>query len=102
MFLYHSLRVEHRRDAANRFAHQLQPGERKLAVRFRVIKGNDLILEQLVKTAGVHLLLKFRAAVIDLSANGPSIATVVAFPPPAIEHAQVNSAVRSEEHTSEL
>ena len=100
VFLHHSLRVEDRRDAANRFAHQLQPGERQFAVRFRVIKRNDLVLEQLVKTGRVDFVLEFGCAVVDLRANGPAVVAVVAFAPPAIEHAQINPAIRCAFHSA--
>src|SRR4029077_6603835 len=66
VLLHHPLRVEYGRDAANGFAHQLQPGEGKFAVRLRVIEGNDLILEQLIQTAGIHFILKFGDAIINL------------------------------------
>ena len=100
IFLHHALRVEHGRDATDGFAHQLQPGEGKFAVRFRVIKRNDLVLEQLIQTAGVHFILKFSGAIVDLGANRPAVAAVVAFAPPAIEHAQVNPAVRRRFHSA--
>src|SRR5262249_4803543 len=63
------------------------------AVRFRVIKRYDLILEQLIQATGVHFVLKFRCAIIYFGANCPTVASVEAFAPPAVEHAQVNPAV---------
>src|SRR5438477_10757203 len=45
VFLHHALRVEDRRDAANRFAHQLQPGKGKFAVRLGVVKRDEWVLE---------------------------------------------------------
>ena len=100
VFLHHPLRVEDRRDAADRFAHQLQPGEGKFAVRFRVIERNDLVLEQLIKTARVHFVLKFGGAIVDLGADGPAVVAVVTFAPPAIEHAQIDSAIRRRFHSA--
>src|ERR1700730_11576589 len=90
VLLYHPLRVEHRRNAANRFANQLKPSEGKFAIRFRIIQRNNLVLEQLIQTAGVHLILKFRGSIVDLSADRPAVAAVVTFAPPAIEDTQVN------------
>ena len=85
--------VKNRRDATDRLTHQLQPGERKFSVRFGVIEWDDLVLEQLVKTGSVHLILEFAVAVFDLGADRPAILAVIAFTPPAIEHAQVEAAV---------
>jgi len=65
----------------------LQSGERKFAVRLRVIERNDLVLQQLIKTARVHFILKFRGAIVDFCADRPTIAAVVPFAPPAIEDA---------------
>ena len=63
----------------------------KFAVGLGVIKRNDLVLEQLVKTAGVDFVLKFDRAVVDLGADGPAVVAVVTLAPPAIEHAQVQA-----------
>src|SRR4029453_7508519 len=78
----------------------MQPGEGKFAVRFRVIERKDLVLEQLIKTARVHFILKFRGAIVDFCTNSPAIAAVVPFAPPAIEHAQIDSAIRSSLHSA--
>src|SRR5437879_9311465 len=85
VLLYHPLRIEDWRDAANGFTHQLQPGEGTFAVRFCVIKRNDSVFEQLIKTARVHFVLKFGGAIIDLGTDGPAVAAVVALRPPAVE-----------------
>src|SRR5207249_6201455 len=53
-----------------------------------------------IKTARVHFILKFRGAIVDLSANGPAIAAVVPFAPPAIEDAQIDSAIRRSLHST--
>src|SRR5438094_8139354 len=45
IFLDHAMSIENRRDAADRFAHQLKPGEGKFAVGLGVIKRDDLIFE---------------------------------------------------------
>jgi hypothetical protein len=93
IFLHHSLGVEHGRDAANRFTHQLQPGKGKFAVRLRVIERDDLVLKQLIKTARVHFVLKFACAIIDLCTDRPAVVAVVALTPPAVEHAQIDPAI---------
>src|SRR6267378_366963 len=45
IFLDHAMSIENGRDTADRFAHQLKPGEGKFAVRLGVIKRDDLIFE---------------------------------------------------------
>src|SRR5438874_8378529 len=45
VFLNHAMSIEDGRDAADRFAHELEPGQRKFAVRLGVVKRDDLILE---------------------------------------------------------
>ena len=100
VFFHHPLRVEHRRDAANRFAHQLQPGEGKFAVRLRVIERDDLVLEQLIKTARVHFVLKFDCAIVDFGADRPAVVAVVTFAPPAVEHAQIDPAIGRRFHSA--
>ena len=100
IFFHHPVRVESRRDAANCFAHQLQPGEGKFAVRFRVIKWDDLVFEQLIKAARVHFVLKLDRAVVDLGANRPAVVAIVTFAPPAIENAEVDPGVRRQFHST--
>ncbi len=100
IFFHHPVRVESRRDAANCFAHQLQPGEGKFAIRFRVIKWDDLIFEQLIKTARIHFVLKLDRAVVDLGANRPAVVAVITFAPPAIEGAEVDPGVRRQFHSA--
>ncbi len=92
--------VEDGRDAADRFAHQLKPGEREFAVGLGVIERDDLVFEQLIKTAASTSLWNSTRAVLDLSTDGPAIVAVVAFAPPAIEHAQVKSAVWRQFHSA--
>src|SRR5438874_6670022 len=45
VFLDHAMSIEDGGDAADRFAHELEPGEGKFAVGLGVIKRDDLILE---------------------------------------------------------
>ena len=87
VFFHHAMGVENRCDAADRFAHQLQPGKGKFAVGFCVVERNDLVFEQLIETAGIDLALEFNRAILDLRPDGPSLVAVVAFAPPAIEDA---------------
>ena len=100
VFLHHAMGIKDRRDAADRFAHQLQPRERQPAIGPRIIEGNDLILEQLVKTGGIDIVLKLHVAVLDLGADHPSIFVVVTFAPPAIEDAEVEAAVGRQLHAA--
>src|SRR4030095_12699940 len=48
----------------------------------------------------VHFILKFRGAIIDFRANGPAVAAVVPFAPPAVEDAQVDSATGGSLHSA--
>ena len=101
VLLYHAMRVEHRSDGPDRFAHELQPGQRQFAVRFRVIKRDNLVLEELVEGAGVDLALKVdRAAWGDLRADRPAVVAVVTFAPPAIEHTQIQAAIGGQFHST--
>ena len=52
-----------------------------------------MVLEQVIQTAGIHFILKFSSAAVDLGANRPAVAGVVAFTPPAVEHAQVDPTI---------
>ena len=54
----------------------------------------------IVKTARVHFILKFRGAIVDLRANGPAVAAVVSLAPPAVENAQIDSAIRGGLHSA--
>src|SRR5207237_4577090 len=89
------MRVEHRRHAADRLTHQLQPRERKFAVRLRVIERDNLVLEQLIKTIRINGALEFNRSITNLSRDRPAVISVESFTPPAVEHAQINSAVRA-------
>ena len=100
VFLDHAMGIELRRYAADRLAHQLKPGERKFAVGLGVIERDDLVFEQLIETVGIDFALEFDAAAFDLGADGPAVVSVVALAPPAIEHAQVKSAVRWHFHSA--
>src|SRR5436190_4853805 len=57
IFLDHPMRVENRSDAADRSTHQLKPRQRQFSVWLGVIKGNDLVFQEMVKDAGIHLAL---------------------------------------------
>src|SRR5205085_10793947 len=100
VFLHHPMGVEDGRDCADRFAHQLQPGEREFAVRFRVIERDDLVLEELVKTARIHFALEIDGAAFDFAADGPAVIAVEALAPPTVEHAQIQSAVGRQFHSA--
>src|SRR5262245_22484722 len=89
IFFDHPMSVKNRRDATDRLPHQLQPRKRKFSVRFGVIEWDNLILEELVKTGSVHLILEFAVPVFNLGTDGPPILAIIAFTPPAIEHAQI-------------
>src|SRR5947208_11749 len=45
VFLNHAMSIENGGDAADRFTHELEPGEGKFAVGFSVVKRDDLVLE---------------------------------------------------------
>src|SRR5260370_24064521 len=94
------MRVEHRRHAADRFAHELQPRERKFAIRLCVIKRDDLVLEQLIKTVRINGALEFNRSITNLSRDRPAVISVESFTPPAVEHARINSAVRRTFHST--
>ena len=94
------MRVEDRGHAADRFTHQLQPGERQFSIRLGVIERDDLVLEQLIKTARVHFALEIDGAALDLAADGPAVIAVEALAPPAVEHAQIQAAVRRQFHSA--
>jgi hypothetical protein len=100
VILHHPVGVEDRRDAADRFAHQLQPGERKFAVWLRVIKRNDLVFEQLIKAVGIDFALELNRPVLDLWRNRPTVVSVKSFKPPSVKHAEVNSTVRTAFHSA--
>ena len=80
------MRVKNRRDAADRFAHQLQPGQGKFAVGLGIIERNDLVFEQLKKTVCIDFALKFDTPVFEFRGDRPAVVAVVPFAPPAIEH----------------
>src|SRR5947208_6622977 len=67
------MRVEHRRHAADRLTHQLQPRERKFAVGLRVIERDDLVLEQLIKTVRINGALEFNRSITNLSRDRPAV-----------------------------
>ena len=100
VFFHHPVGVEDRRDAADRFAHQLEPGERQFAIGLRVVERDDLVLEQLIKAAGVDFALELDGPILDFRADRPAVVAVVAFAPPAIEHAQIQPAVRRQFHSA--
>src|SRR5207247_5295050 len=90
----HAMSIENGRDTADRFAHELEPGEGKFAVGFSVIKRDDLVLEQLIKAAGIDFVLELDSAIFDLGADGPAVVSIITFPPPAIEHDEIQVALR--------
>src|SRR5947208_15686657 len=96
----HTGGVEIRRHAPDRFAHELEPGERQLAVRLGVIEGSDLVLEQLVETGGIDPALEFARSIGDLGTDRPAVVAIKTFAPPAIEHAEVETAVGWRFHTT--
>src|SRR5204863_6033766 len=100
IFLDHAMSIENGRDAADRFAHQLKPGEGKFAVRLGVIKRDDLVLEQLIKAAGIHFVLKLDGAVFNFRADGPAVVPIIAFAPPTIEHTKVEAAIGRRFHST--
>src|SRR5207248_8379245 len=100
VFLDHAMSIEDGGDAADRFAHELEPGEGKFAVGLGVIKRDDLILEQLIKAAGIHFVLELDSAIFDLGADGPAVVSIIAFAPPTIEHTEVEAAIRRRFHSA--
>src|SRR6266478_4107875 len=78
----------------------MQPGEGKFTVGLGVIERNDLVLEQLIKTARVSFVLKFNRAIINLGPNRPAVVAVVSFTPPAIEHAEIDPAIWRRFHSA--
>src|SRR5438874_422876 len=100
VFLDHAMSIENGRDAADRFAHQLEPGEGKFAVGLGVIKRDDLILEQLIKAAGIHFVLELDSAIFDLGADGPPVVSIITFAPPAIQNAEIETAVGRRFHSA--
>src|SRR5436190_16096973 len=100
IFLDHAMSIENGRDAADRFAHQLEPGQRKFAVGLGVIKRDDLVFEQLIKAAGIHFVLELDSAIFDLGADGPAVVPIIAFAPPTIEHTEVEAAIRRRFHSA--
>src|SRR5207248_846879 len=94
VFLDHAMAIELRRNAADGFAHQLEPGERKFAVGLGVIQRDDLVLEQLIETSGIDFALEFDGTAFDLSADSPAVVSIVTLAPPAVEHAEVKATVR--------
>src|SRR5438046_9355042 len=85
--------IENRRDAADRFAHELEPGEGKFAVGLGVIKRDDLVFEQLIKAAGIDFVLELDSAIFDLGADGPPVVSIITFPPPPSENAEFKPAI---------
>ena len=95
--------VKHRCDTPNRFTHQLQPGNRQMSVRFRIIKRDDLGLECEEETGLIDLVLDFQTRTSirwELGADGPSILAVVTFAPPTIEDTEVQTAVWRQLHAA--
>src|SRR3954468_8215727 len=89
VFTHHAMGIEYGCDTTDRLTHQLQPGQRKFPVRLGVIERDYLILEQLIKTGCFHIILEFGRPVLNLSPNRPSVLTVIAFTPPAIEDTEI-------------
>src|SRR5438046_2840762 len=100
VFLDHAMSIEDGRDAADRFAHELEPGEGKFAVGLGVIKRDDLVLEQLIKAAGIHFVLELDSAIFDLGADGPPVVSIITFAPPAIQNAEIETAVGRRFHSA--
>src|SRR5438270_6232742 len=100
VFFDHSMSVKHGCDAADGFTHELQPSQRKLAVRLGIVEGDDLIFEQLVEAGGVHFILEIDGAVSNLGADGPAIITIVTLAPPAIQHTEIKPTIGWRFHTA--
>src|SRR6266849_239796 len=63
VFLNHSVGIKDRSDASHRLAHKLNPGDRNPAVRFGIVKRNNLILQNVEQAFGIDFVLKFRSAI---------------------------------------
>src|SRR5205823_9704872 len=61
---------------------------------------NDLVLEKLVEAAGVDLALEIDGAALDFAADRPAVVAVETFAPPAVEHAEIQTAVRRQFHSA--
>ena len=59
-----------------------------------------MVLEQLIETVRVHCALELDRAIANLGRNCPTVISVKAFVPPAVEHAEINSAVRRAFHST--
>src|SRR6266404_1991841 len=100
IFFDHSMSVKDGCDAADGFTHELQPSQRKLAIRLGIIERDDLILEQLIEARGVNFILEIDGAVSDLGADGPAVVAVVTLAPPTIQHAEIKPTIGWRFHTA--
>src|SRR5215469_17379013 len=91
IIFHHPMGVKNRCHTSDRFAHELDPGDREFAIGLGIIERDNLILEQLIEAGSIDFVLKLGIALRYLCANSPPILAVVTFAPPAVEHTQVKT-----------
>src|SRR5271165_1430590 len=84
VFLDHSVGIKDRGNASHRLAHKLDPGDGNPPVRFRVVKWNNLIFQDVEQDFGIDFVLKIRGAVGNFRPDCPAVLAVVSFAPPAV------------------
>src|SRR5438093_3542601 len=92
--LHHATGTEAWGDTANRLAYDAQPPARYPVCVAAVVERNHFVLQNLKERFPIRGILHSGVSIEFAAANGPSVRTVVAFCPPAVEHAQVRHAVQ--------
>src|SRR5205085_2392041 len=95
VFAHHSVAVEGGRERLDGVARHGDPARGQSPLVAFVEGRDDISFEDAVERFGVASVGLFGRLAYGIFADGPAVATVVAFEPPAVQDRQVESAVQS-------